>query len=80
VYKLDPSGKETVLYSFPGGSTGAYPVGRLVLDSKGNLYAQPRTVEGPVSVELYSSSTRGAMSQSDTASRETSTVPIPNLG
>jgi uncharacterized repeat protein (TIGR03803 family) len=36
VYKLDPSGNETVLHSFSG-SDGAFPVG-VVMDSKGNLY------------------------------------------
>jgi uncharacterized repeat protein (TIGR03803 family) len=38
VFKLDTSGKETVLYSFTGDSDGAYPVGNLVLDAAGNLY------------------------------------------
>src|SRR5580700_3351506 len=37
VYKLDPSGQETVLYSFTGGSDGCYP-NAVVLDSAGNLY------------------------------------------
>jgi len=38
VYKLDPSGHETVLYSFTGGADGAYPTGGLIRDSAGNLY------------------------------------------
>ncbi|HZP64151.1 MAG TPA: choice-of-anchor tandem repeat GloVer-containing protein [Terriglobales bacterium] len=39
VFKLDPNGKETVLYTFTGGSNdGANPNGDLVLDSSGNLY------------------------------------------
>jgi uncharacterized repeat protein (TIGR03803 family) len=38
VFKLDPSGKETVLHAFTGGSDGAYPVGGVVLDADGNLY------------------------------------------
>jgi uncharacterized repeat protein (TIGR03803 family) len=38
VFKLDTSGKETVLYSFSGGTDGAYPEASLVLDSAGNLY------------------------------------------
>lgn len=37
VYKLSPSGKQTVLYSFTGESDGYYPLG-LVFDSTGNLY------------------------------------------
>jgi uncharacterized repeat protein (TIGR03803 family) len=39
VFKLDSSGKETVLHRFAGGSTdGAYPVAGLVRDAAGNLY------------------------------------------
>lgn len=37
VYKIDPSGQETVLYTFTGGADGGLPDG-LVLDSAGNLY------------------------------------------
>ncbi len=38
VYRLDPSGHETVLYSFPGGAYGSGPGSRLARDSAGNLY------------------------------------------
>jgi len=38
VFKLDPSGKETVLYSFTGGADGGIPVGSLIRDQVGNLY------------------------------------------
>ncbi|MGH9641103.1 MAG: choice-of-anchor tandem repeat GloVer-containing protein, partial [Terriglobales bacterium] len=38
IFKLAPSGKETVLYSFAGAPDAGYPVGRLLLDSKGNLF------------------------------------------
>jgi uncharacterized repeat protein (TIGR03803 family) len=38
VFKLDPTGKETVLYSFTGGADGAQPTGVLVRDASGNLY------------------------------------------
>jgi len=37
VYKVDTSGKETVLYSFTGGADGSDPVG-VILDSAGDLY------------------------------------------
>jgi uncharacterized repeat protein (TIGR03803 family) len=37
VFKVDPTGTETVLYSF-GGPAGAYPLGGLVQDNAGNLY------------------------------------------
>lgn len=38
VFKVDPSGNETVLYTFPGGAAGAVPFASLVRDPKGNLY------------------------------------------
>jgi uncharacterized repeat protein (TIGR03803 family) len=44
VYKVDPSGNETVLYSFTGQADGAYPFASLALDTKGNLYGT--TYEG----------------------------------
>ena len=39
VFKLDTTGKETVLYSFTGtGGDGSYPEAGLVRDAQGNLY------------------------------------------
>jgi uncharacterized repeat protein (TIGR03803 family) len=38
VFKLDPSGNKTVLYSFKGGSDGDVPVAGLIMDAAGNLY------------------------------------------
>jgi uncharacterized repeat protein (TIGR03803 family) len=38
VYKLDTTGKETVLYSFSGTSDGSHPVSVLLADAAGNLY------------------------------------------
>jgi uncharacterized repeat protein (TIGR03803 family) len=38
VFKVDASGTETLLYSFTGGSDGAYPYGGLIIDDAGNLY------------------------------------------
>jgi uncharacterized repeat protein (TIGR03803 family) len=38
VFKLDPSGVQTVLYAFTGGTDGGYPAAGLILDSAGNLY------------------------------------------
>jgi uncharacterized repeat protein (TIGR03803 family) len=46
VFKLTPSGSETVLHSFTG-SDGAYPAAGLIADAAGNLYGT--TVEGGVS-------------------------------
>jgi len=38
VFKLDPSGKETVLYTFLDGNDGGFPTASLTLDPAGNLY------------------------------------------
>jgi uncharacterized repeat protein (TIGR03803 family) len=38
VFKLDPSGKETVLYAFTGGADGEGPQAGLVRDGTGSLY------------------------------------------
>jgi len=39
VFKVDSSGKETVLYSFKGGADGAFPAMDLLRDEAGNLYS-----------------------------------------
>ena len=38
VFKVDPTGTETVLYSFTGGADGAEPVAPLLRDKAGNFY------------------------------------------
>jgi uncharacterized repeat protein (TIGR03803 family) len=38
LFRIDATGKETILYSFQGGSDGAQPMAPLVIDSGGNLY------------------------------------------
>jgi uncharacterized repeat protein (TIGR03803 family) len=38
VFKVNRNGKETVLYSFTGGTDGASPQSGLVMDAKGNLF------------------------------------------
>jgi len=38
VFKIDPSGVETILYSFSGGTDGSNPGGPVTLDAAGNLY------------------------------------------
>ena len=38
VYKLDPAGKQTVLYSFTAGADGGYPYSGVIGDAAGNLY------------------------------------------
>ena len=38
VFRVDPSGNETVIHNFTGGADGASPSAGLVLDASGNLY------------------------------------------
>lgn len=38
IFKLDKAGKETVLYSFSGGTDGSMPQSGLIMDSAGSLY------------------------------------------
>src|SRR5271154_3017102 len=38
VYKVDPTGRETVLYAFTGGADGWGPSSAVIGDSAGNLY------------------------------------------
>jgi uncharacterized repeat protein (TIGR03803 family) len=60
VFKVTPSGTETVLHSFTGGIEPCYMRGGVVLDSKGNLYgtAYPSGTSSAGSVfELTSSGT-----------------------
>jgi uncharacterized repeat protein (TIGR03803 family) len=45
VYRVDPTGKFTVLYSFQGKSDGANPQGPLVRDADGNLYGAATAVD-----------------------------------
>jgi len=52
VFKLTPSGVETVLHSFTGGGDGGHPNGDLIADAQGSLYgttpAIPRSTHGTV--------------------------------
>ena len=50
VFKLDPAGHETVLYSFTGGADGGWPDGDLIRDSAGNLYGNTSGLGSPFCV------------------------------
>jgi uncharacterized repeat protein (TIGR03803 family) len=43
IFKVDASGKETVLHRFTGGADGASPYGGLIQDGAGNLYGTAQT-------------------------------------
>src|ERR1039458_10031786 len=53
VFKLDKNGKETVLYSFTGGSDGRYPDAGVVRDGAGNLYSTTNNGGNPNCKLLY---------------------------
>ena len=48
VYKLDPAGNETVLYSFQNGTDGGFPQTGVVIDASGNLYGITQNGSGLV--------------------------------
>ena len=39
-FRLDPSGRQTVLHTFTGGLDGGHPFAGMVMDPAGNLYGQ----------------------------------------
>jgi uncharacterized repeat protein (TIGR03803 family) len=69
VFKLDSTGKETVLYAFTGGTDGGNPAAGLVRDKQGNLYGTT-TVGGDLScvVSVYGC---GVVFKLDTSGKET---------
>src|SRR5271157_918656 len=48
VFKVDATGKETLLYTFTGGADGAKPLSSLVQDAQGNLYGTTHWGGDPV--------------------------------
>jgi uncharacterized repeat protein (TIGR03803 family) len=59
VFKLSPTGTETVLYTFTGLADGAGPVGGLLRDTAGNLYGT--TSEGGAKSSACSTQTCGVV-------------------
>jgi uncharacterized repeat protein (TIGR03803 family) len=63
VFKVDPSGNETVLHNFTSSNgAGAYPLGGLVMDAAGNLYG---------TTQFGGSSNDGTVFKLDTSGNET---------
>ncbi len=69
VFKLDPSGNETVLYSFTGGSDGGEPLAGLLMDKAGNLYGT--TAGGGLPGCNYFTQGCGVVFKLDTSGKET---------
>src|SRR5260221_8834378 len=68
VFKLDTTGKETVLYSFTGGTDGAIPFAGLIRDASGNLYG---TTEYGGDLTCNSGVGCGTVFKVDTTGKET---------
>ena len=66
VFKLDTTGKETVLHSFTGNPDGRFPYAGLVQDAQGNLYGT--TVQGG---DLACNGDCGTVFKVDTTGKET---------
>ena len=72
VFKVDPSGSETVLYSFTNsGGDGALPIGGVVIDMAGNLYG---------TTEVGGSSGNGTVFKVDSSGSETVLYSFANSG
>ncbi len=63
VFKIDPTGHQTVLYSFMGGADGLYPEASLIRDAAGNLYGTTNQGGSPASA--------GVVFKVDSAGHET---------
>lgn len=69
VFKVDSTGKESVLYAFTGGADGRNPEAGLVRDAAGNLYGTTST-GGDLSCRTYHPGC-GVVFEVDTAGKET---------
>ena len=61
VFKVTPSGVESVLHTFTGGSDGAHPKGSLIADGKGNLYGTTSSGEGLGGGTVFRITTAGVL-------------------
>jgi uncharacterized repeat protein (TIGR03803 family) len=68
VFKVTPSGTETVLHTFLGGSDGAHPKGSLISDSEGNLYGTTSSGERLKGGTVFKITPSGTMTELHTFS------------
>jgi uncharacterized repeat protein (TIGR03803 family) len=71
VFRIDTSGKESVLYSFTGGSDGGTPQAALIRDSVGNLYGTTADGGNLINCNLTGSAGCGVVFKLDTSGLET---------
>jgi uncharacterized repeat protein (TIGR03803 family) len=72
VYKLDPTGHETVLHNFTNGADGANPTAGVTMDSAGNLYGTTVVGGGTLS--------SGVLYKLDPTGKETTLYEFCRLG
>jgi len=60
VYKVDPSGNQTVVYTFTGRGNGGMPVSGVILDSAGNLYGTTPYGGETLAGTVYNTPTSGS--------------------
>jgi uncharacterized repeat protein (TIGR03803 family) len=68
VFKVTPSGEETVLHAFQGGRDGAHPKGSLISDGKGNLYGTTSSGEHMGGGTVFRITESGALTELHTFS------------
>jgi uncharacterized repeat protein (TIGR03803 family) len=68
VFKVTPTGTETVLHTFLGGSDGAFPKGSLISDGKGNLYGTTSSGENLKGGTVFQITTAGVLTELHTFS------------
>lgn len=77
VFKIAPDGTTTILYRFPGGGQGEFPVGAVAMDKKSNLYGMTRQ-GGAGGGLIYKLSPDGV--KSDLHAFEIATGGVPHAG
>jgi uncharacterized repeat protein (TIGR03803 family) len=80
VFKVDPQGKETVIYRFTGGADGANPVAGLVRDVKGNLYGTTQYGGDLVACSANNGNGCGTIFKVDPKGRETTLYTFTGNG
>ena len=63
VFKVTPSGTETVLHTFLGGMDGAHPKGSLIADAEGNLYGTTSSGENLKGGTVFKITPSGVMTE-----------------
>jgi uncharacterized repeat protein (TIGR03803 family) len=79
VFEVTPSGTETVLHTFLGGSDGAHPKGSLISDSEGNLYGTTSSGKNLKGGTVFKITPSGVLTELHTFSGSDGFDPNPGL-